>query len=153
MITVPPTNNAIAQTANTPLRANSFHSPPNIKVTPMAANAIIAISTATGPLSEFCNVCNGASQGRPVCPVPANNGVVRDNITVNPNGMHRHSFLIRTSSSPWNHLRPKEKTSQPDAFRAQLLHRLATRAESLCTAVRVHQHQAAKPKRQPVPQV
>src|ERR1700757_5413171 len=126
MITVPPTNNAIAQTANTPLRANSFHSPPNINVTPMAANAMIAISTATGPLSEVCNVCNGASQGRPVCPVPANNGVVRDNITVNPNGMHRHSFLISNLLFTLESPPTQGKTNQPGAFRAPLLQRLAT---------------------------
>jgi hypothetical protein len=53
MMTAPPTNMAIAHTAKTPRRANSFHSPPKINVTPIAAKAMIAINTATGPLIEF----------------------------------------------------------------------------------------------------
>src|SRR5882762_1594522 len=68
---------AIAQTAYTARRANSFHSPPNTSVTPIATKAIIAIAPATGPLNDCCNLVSGCSHGNACPPAAAEAGRLR----------------------------------------------------------------------------
>src|SRR5467141_2788043 len=68
---------AIAQTAYTDLRANSFHSPPNTSVTPIATSAITAIAPATGPLNDCCRRVSGSSQGNACPPAAADAGRLR----------------------------------------------------------------------------
>jgi hypothetical protein len=55
---------------------------------------MIAMSTATGPLIEFCSVWRGASHGKPVVPVVANTGLVKNNMTIPNSGTCLDSFLI-----------------------------------------------------------